>query len=250
MSRRVRAAPEWHDTLRVVWPQGFRTTYRPQRGRPPGVYLALPSLRSPIVLIPERLAGALDRIAPSFLGRKYARLVCRLAKGGALLSGAPLGRVIADRVAGSVVFDALAEAVPDWDSVVIRLGRRRFGRAVVIQVLGRDGTTLGFVKCGDPSRAPGLRREREALLAMAGRPAPGVISPTVLGYRNQPDATAVIQSPVADALVAGDLPAPVDAMAAFEVRDGSSIRCCATPRCWFGSARRWPTCIAVTTRSS
>ncbi|MGH3346430.1 MAG: hypothetical protein ACRDO4_05565, partial [Nocardioides sp.] len=122
--------------LRAVWPDpipiGVSRVPRRRAGRSEE-YLVLPSMSSPVFLIPSgsaRAAGALARSDDGQRAPVLARALMAAHRRGVLRRAPGLARVTVPGVKGLVAI--VRRLVPESDAVVIRLGRRRHGRAVVL----------------------------------------------------------------------------------------------------------------------
>ena len=105
------------------------------------------------------------------------------------------------------------DAVPGVDSIVVRLGRRRHGRAVVLQALDAEGRSIAFAKCAFGGGIAGLRAEYASLHELAEGGIAGVRAPKVLSFVAMDDFAVL----VLEALVPGTAPSealgvPVEAM--------------------------------------
>ncbi len=180
------AAADLLATARVLWPEPAvlevrRGAVRCGCGRHRSL-LVLPSLRRPVLLLPTESRGA----AVALRGHEgwqgwFLRVLARLQE-RLLLRRLPLSRVVVhSRPCG--IEHVLEEVVGPVADVVVRLGRRRFNRAVLLQTLDPDGRTTAFVKLA--SSGPGrtaLEKEYVALAAMSTRNVPGLRAPRPLAY--------------------------------------------------------------------
>lgn len=210
--------------LGCVWPESAVTC---ARRSPSGVngtsYLVLPSLRRPVLLVPADDPAAATALRRVDAGQRAGVALRALAwaQQRRLLRLLPLVRLQVRAPDASAVVGVVRAAVPEAESLVVRLGRRRHGRAVVLQALSRDGRSLAFAKCASGDRVASLRAECQRLVQLGETPAPGVRAPRVLDFRDA-DGTAVL---VLEALVP-DHPgvatsAPVSAMRALAERAGA-----------------------------
>ncbi len=223
MTRASTAADALVARLRPIWPAptSLRVAHWPRVRARGDDFLVLPSVRRPVLLIPAArttAAGAIVRHDDGQRARASLRLLA-WAQAHGLLRWAPVGRV---RVQGdsavrtSGVLAAVHAAVPDADAVVVRLGRPRHGRTVVLQALDRAGTSVAFAKCAWGDRVADLRLEHRNLVDVADAPAPGVRSPGVLDYSEVGDGAAlVLEALVPSAPVDDDPGVPVEAMQAL-----------------------------------
>ena len=144
----------------------------------------VPSLRRPIVLVPAANRDAAVAFRPSRAGRggRKMRALAFLQHTG-LLRLLPLPKVVVERSRVEDLLDVVREVVGDADDLVVRLGRRRFNRAVVLVVLGRSGDIAAYVKVArsDDGQAA-LELEYRNLLTMLDRPVTGLRPPRPLGY--------------------------------------------------------------------
>lgn len=215
--------PELVARLRQVWPEPV--SLRPGRylGTRRGTsYLVLPSRRRPVLVLPAEeasAASALRRVdeGPQAVVRQR---ILGWAQERRLLRLLPVSRVVVEDPEDSPVIETLRAAVPDAASVVVRLGRPRHGRAVVVQALAADGRSLAFAKCAHGPRIDDLRRERALLAAVGPAPAPGLRAPRVLAFDETPDRAVLVLEALGPARTPSSRGVPVSAMQAFATRDG------------------------------
>ena len=144
----------------------------------------VPSLRRPIVLVPAANRDAAVAFRPSRAGSggRKMRALAFLQHTG-LLRLLPLPKVVVERSRVEDLLGVVREVVGDADDLVVRLGRRRFNRAVVLVVLGRSGDIGAFVKVARSAEGQAaLELEYRNLLAMVERPVTGLRPPQPLGY--------------------------------------------------------------------
>ena len=143
----------------------------------------LPTMSHPVFLVPTASPSAASALTRSDNGQR-SRVVTRALQGAhrrGILRWVPgIARVAVPDTEGLVA--TVRRLVPEADAVVIRLGRRRHGRAVVLQALDTDGRPLAFAKCARGAGVDRLRTERDRLHELADRPVPGITTPPVLGW--------------------------------------------------------------------
>jgi hypothetical protein len=193
-----------------------------QKGGRSEEYLVLPAMSRPVLLVPSGQAAAATALARSDDGQRAPTLsrALEVAHRRGLLRRLPgVTRVSVPDATGLV--SIVRRLVPEADSVVVRLGRRRHGRAVVLQALDSDGRTLAFAKCRRGASSARLMGERDALHELADRPLPGITPPPVLGWAVEDDAAVLCigaLTPVAAPAATG---VPVAAMHALAARRGA-----------------------------
>lgn len=215
--------------LRFVWPEPMSVSAGRYRAGGAGgaggagtSYLVLPSLRRPVLLVPANDGAAATAIRRVDDGQRawFVLQALAWAQQRRLLRLLPLARLRVGDPDASAVVGAVRAAVPEVRSMVVRLGQRRHGRAVVLQALAHDGRSLAFAKCAGGDRVDRLRREHARLIEVGEAPAPGVRAPRILDFRDA-EGTAVL---VLEALVpvrpAVGTGAPVAAMRALARRAG------------------------------
>lgn len=210
--------------VRSVWPEPMSVSagrYRP--GGAGTSYLVLPSLRRPVLLVPAHEAAAATAIRRVDDGQR-ARFVLQAlawAQQRRLLRLLPLARLrVVDRDASAVV-GAVRAAVPGARSMVVRLGQRRHGRAVVLQALAHDGRSLAFAKCAGGDRVDRLHREHALLIEVGEAPAPGVRAPRVLGFCDAEGTAVLVLEALVPVCPGVGTGAPVAAMRALAGRAGN-----------------------------
>ena len=211
--------------LRAVWPDpipiGVSRVPRRRAGRSEE-YLVLPSMSSPVFLIPSgsaRAAGALARSDDSQRAAVLARALMAAHRRGVLRRAPGLARVRVPGVQGLVAI--VRRLVPESDAVVIRLGRRRHGRAVVLQALDAAGGSLAFAKCARAAGVDRLAAERDRLHELAERPVPGITPPPVLGWVVEDDAAVLCIGALTPSAAPASEGVPLTAMHALATRTGS-----------------------------
>jgi hypothetical protein len=211
--------------LRTVWPDPIPidvTRLPRQKGGRSEEYLVLPAMSRPVLLVPAGQAAAATALARSDDGQRAPTLsrALEVAHRHGLLRRLPgVTRVSVPDATGLV--SIVRRLVPEADTVVVRLGRRRHGRAVVLQALDSDGRTLAFAKCRRGAGSARLAGERDTLHELADRPVPGITPPPVLGWAVEDDAAVLCLGalmPVAPPAAAG---VPVAAMHALAGRRGT-----------------------------
>ncbi len=192
-------------------------------------YLVLPSLRRPVLLLPSRspaASGAIVRFDDGQRGKALVRILA-WAQAKGLLYRLPLARLSVSDRAGCPL-DVVARTLPDADTIVVRLGRPRHGRAVVLNALDAGGRSLAFAKCAWGDRVSDLRREQTSLTTIADHPVPGIRTPKVLGLIEQGDFAALVLEALSPQSAAAEPSGvPIVEMRAFAERHGwqsSSLR--------------------------
>ena len=215
-----------------LWP-GARITVRrvgPSGGRS---WLVLPSLARPILLVPPRASAAAAALQPTGTGRGELpmRALAFLQRHG-LLRLLPLPRLVVSGVPGPDAAEALLEdALGPVDDLVVRLGRRRFNRALVLLPFGDGGRLLGVVKVArgeSPRRV--LREEHDTLVTANQRHVPGLRVPTPMLHTEAGDLGYFAMSPLTSTERSQPRPVPVRQMRALaELGRGPSRPLWATP---------------------
>lgn len=165
-------------------------------------YTVVPTVQRPRFLVP-RAPEAAAALRPTQQGVKGLRMVVL----GHLQRWSVLGRVPGTRLhvlpdaAGAGIEDLLSAVVGDVAQVVVRLGRPRPNRTLVLWAFGSDWTPVGIAKL---SRGDAAKESMEAeYAALARSPAAGIrdlVAPRVLGYLRWNDNDVLVIS----ALVSAD----------------------------------------------
>lgn len=215
------------DRLRTVWPEPIEIVLSrlPRRSEDGGEeYLVLPTMSRPVLLVPAASTSAAGALARADDGQRAPVLTRALQdahRRGILRRVPGIARVAVPDTAGLVA--TVCRLVPEADAVVVRLGRRRHGRAVVLQALDAGGRSIAFAKCSREAGVDRLRTERDRLHELADRPVPGITPPPVLGWAVE-DGAAVL---CIGALTPGGRPSsggpPVAAMHALAARSGPRV---------------------------
>jgi hypothetical protein len=212
------------ERLRTVWPEPIEIALRrvPRRvGAGGEEYLVLPSMSRPVFLVPAASARAAGALARSDDGQR-APVLARALQGaherGVLRRLPGIARVAVPGDEGLVA--AVRRLTPDADAVVVRLGRRRHGRAVVLQALDAAGRSIAFAKCARGSGIDRLRAERDRLHELADRPVPGITPPPVLGWSVEDDAAVLCIGALTPTAPPTDDGVPLPAMHALAGRSG------------------------------
>jgi len=213
--------------LRTVWPDPIPISLSRAPRRHAGEseeYLVLPTRSRPVFLIPADSPGAAGALMRSDDGQRAPVLARALgaAHRRGLLGRAPgVTRVGVPGTEGLVAI--VRRLVPEADAVVVRLGRRRHGRAVVIQPLDTEGRTLAFAKCarGAGAGAGRLAAERDRLHELADRPVQGITPPLVLGWAVEDDAAVLCLGALTPSAPPISNGVPLTAMHALATRTGS-----------------------------
>jgi hypothetical protein len=204
-----------------LWPDHRVRLVRRPGGAPPGArdLLVVPLLRRPRLLLPADSAVSAAALVRNDAGQRRPRawrLLARMQR-RRLLRHLPLPRLRMTPVdsAGSIGHE-LQRVLGTECEVVVRLGRRRANRSVVLRPLSRDGSTLAFVKCAyDPSGVQALHRERDNLEAAARLGRPDLVAPRVLHHGSWRGIEMLAVVPLVghhDGDVGPDAAVPVDAM--------------------------------------
>jgi hypothetical protein len=167
-------------------------------------YLLLPRLATPILLVPAHLPAAADTIraaAPGIRGRALAS-----AYRSGILTALPVARLWVDDLSESPVLDELRLLVPDTADVVVRLGRPRPGRAVVVTCLNAAGEAVAVGKLGVGQAKASITAERDHLILVHRLPLAKVQPPDYLGYSESTDCALLTMS----ALGGDPTPLPTD----------------------------------------
>jgi len=210
--------------LRAVWPEPVPLTMHRAFGGGAGTsYLVLPSLRRPVLLVPADSAAAATAFRRVDDGQRAwaGWRVLAWAQQHRLLRLLPVGRVRVGDPEASGVVAAVRAAVPDTHTMVVRLGRPRHGRAVVLQALAGDGRSLAFAKCAFGSRTADLRSEHAALAAVGSAPAAGVRAPRVLGFDDSDGQVVLVLEALVPTRPSDGAGVPAAAMRALADRIGS-----------------------------
>ncbi len=156
----------------------------PASGAPGTGYAVVPSLRRPRFLVPAR-AGAAAALRPSQgglsgLGMRAAATLQRWS----LLHRLSRGRLnVVDGPAGAGIDDVLTSVLGDVSYLVVRLGRPRPHRTLVLWVFDSHDVAVAIAKVARSALAQEAMETEFAVLARA--PAAGVaglVAPGVLGY--------------------------------------------------------------------
>jgi hypothetical protein len=211
--------------LRAVWPEPIPIVVSRvprRRASRSEEYLVLPTMSSPVFLIPSgsaRAAGALARSDDGQRAAVLARALMAAHRRGVLRRAPGLARVTAPDAQGLVAI--VRRLVPESDAVVIRLGRRRHGRAVVLQALDAAGGSLAFAKCARGAGVDRLVAERDRLHELAERPVPGITPPPVLGWVVEDDAAVLCIGALTPSAAPASEGVPLTAMHALATRNDS-----------------------------
>ncbi len=215
------------DRLRTVWPEPIEIglSRMPRRAKEGGEeYLVLPTMSHPVLLVPATSPRAASALARSDDGQRSPVVTRALqrAHGRGILCRVPgIARVAVPDTEGLVA--TVRRLVPDADAVVIRLGRRRHGRAVVLQALDADGRTLAYAKCARAAGVDRLRVERDRLHELADRPVPGISPPPVLGWVVEDGAAVLCIGALLPGARPGSGGVPLAAMHALAARSGPPV---------------------------
>jgi hypothetical protein len=163
-------------------------------------WLILPSLGKPWLLLPAWSATAADALLRDDHGQRSPQIVHALAvlHRQRMLARIPLPRL---RVSSPGTVDTieteLTRILHKSSDVVVRLGRRRWNRSVVLRPLDAAGRTLAYVKsAASQSGVDALRREREHLRRVATLGPRLVEWPEVLHHGSWRDLDLLALSPL------------------------------------------------------
>lgn len=149
-------------------------------------WLVLPGLRRPWLLLPASggaVSSALER-HDSGQRSRWAYVVAQWLHRHGLLSLLPLNRlrIVSPDADAETVEDPLRTMIGDFRHLVIRLGRSREGRHVVLRPVTDTGQTVAFVKLTDSDRgAAALHIEATNLERLRDLDPAGVCGPVLLG---------------------------------------------------------------------
>lgn len=216
--------------VRPLWPEPVSLRVGRRSAGSGAEYLVLPSLRRPVLLVPSHdgAAGrAIMRVdegqrrgrAAGALAWAHQRRLLRLLPVARLRVGDP-GSTPATTSASSPVLEQVRRVVPEASAIVVRLGRPRHGRGLVLQVLGPRGRTIAFAKCAFDGRVATLARERDTLVDLADSPSPGVRAPRVLGFVRDERSAVLVLEPLAPSRPGHAPGVPVPAMRVLATRAG------------------------------
>ena len=209
-----------------LWPGATLAVRRvgPSSGRS---WLVLPSLSRPILLVPPRSAAAAAALQPTGTGRSQLPMrALALLQRHRLLRLLPLPRLVVTGAPGpDAVEGLLRDALGPVDDLVVRLGRRRFNRALVLLPFGDGGRLLGVVKVARgaaPRRV--LRQEHDTLVKAHERHVPGLRVPAPMLYAERGDLGYFAMSPLTSTELSRPRPVPVRQMRALaELGRGPSL---------------------------
>ncbi len=213
--------------LRTVWPAPISIDVsRLPRQRAGGSeeYLVLPAMSRPVLLVPADQAAAAAALARNDDGQRAPTLSRALEvahRRGVLRRLPGVTRVSVPDATGLV--SIVRRLVPEADSVVVRLGRRRHGRAVVLQALDSDGRSLAFAKCSRGAGSARLAGERDRLHELADRPVHGITAPPVLGWAVEDDAAVLCIGALTPSTAPAADGVPVAAMHGLAARRGTAV---------------------------
>ncbi len=186
-------------------------------------YTVVPSVQRPRFLVP-RAPEAAAALRPTQKGVKGLRMLAL----GSLQRWSVLGRLPGTRLhvlpgpAGAGIEDLLSAVVGDVADVVIRLGRPRPNRTLVLWAFASDWTPVGIAKL---SRGDAAKESMEAeYAALAGSPASGIrdlVAPRVLGYLRWNDNDVLVISALVSADAGPSHVPPVPQMKALAASTGA-----------------------------
>ncbi|HYJ66465.1 MAG TPA: hypothetical protein VEX15_02255 [Nocardioidaceae bacterium] len=159
---------------RRLWPEPARidlTRRTPGAAEGARDWLVLPSVNRPWLLLPAASPSAAGTLLRDDHGQRSPRLLRALASlhRRKLLARLPLSRLrVSDADESDSIEVELHRILGTSSALVVRLGRRRWNRSVVLRPLDAAGDTLAFVKsAASPTGAEALRRERDNLRRVA-----------------------------------------------------------------------------------
>jgi len=208
------------EVARRLWPDPA-TVRLARDARPPGQakrdWLILPSVRRPWLLLPAWSPTAADALRRDDHGQRSPQVVQALAvlHRQRMLARMPLTRLrVSSTESADTVESELTRILHRSSDLVVRLGRRRWNRSVVLRPLDASGQTLAFVKsAASPSGVDALRRERANLHRIAALDPRLVEWPAVLHHGPWRDLELLTLSPlVGDATTKTRAHAPSAAM--------------------------------------
>ncbi len=209
-------------------------------GTPVADYLVVPDARRPRLLVPARSR----RIAAAAV-RRYAEPQSRIAKlkrdavVTALRSGAS-GLLLRDRIRvygpdAETIDGYLRRALGADVALSIHIGPARANRKPVLQLIARDGRTVGFGKMGTgPLTRRLVRAETSALNALAHAVVDDVTIPSVLHSGEWRGHQVLIQS----ALPVWQPRAPLSAERLAGAMRAVAL-CCGTSKGWLSTSPYW-----------
>lgn len=208
------------EAVESLWPGAQFTTRRAGVAGGERSWLVLPSLSQPIVLVPPSCRAASVALQPRGTGRGEVvmRGLAWLQRSG-LLRFLPVPRLVVEQEPAPGVRTAeavLAEVLGPVAAVVVRLGRRRFNRALVLMPFDRDGRLLAVVKVarGEAAREV-LRREHETLGRVSRMELDGLTVPRPLGHLETDTVSYLVMTPLTSAEANRPEPVPVTQMKAL-----------------------------------
>ena len=143
-----------------------------------------------------------------------------------LLRLMPIPRLVIEQAPAPDVRTAeavLAEVVGPIDDLVVRLGRRRYNRALVLMPFDRHGRLVAVAKVarGEAARAV-LRREHEILVRVSEMGIDGLTVPGPLAHVETPELSYLVMTPLTSRQSNGPMPVPVAQMQALARRGQQS----------------------------
>ena len=216
------------EAVAPLWPGARLSVRRLNASRSRRSWLVVPSLASPILLVPPSCRPAGVALQPTGTGRgeRTMRGLAFLQSSG-LLRLLPLPRLVLEGEVGAGAAEAvLTDALGPVADLVVRLGRRRFNRALVLLPFGPDGDLLGVVKVvrGDRGAFRALRQEHDSLVRANERRVPGLRVPAPLAYVETDTLSFFAMSPLTSREVSRPRPVPVRQMLALaDLGSGPSL---------------------------
>jgi hypothetical protein len=211
--------------LAALWPHPAEVrAVRVPRG-PGSDYLAVPSTRSPRLLVPTDVPGA-DRMLARHGGgwrHRLARIALRAAHRSGLVSWVPMPRlrVTADP---SGIEQHVAAVLGRPVRVGVLLGPPRANLKPVLQVFDHDGTVLAFAKVATSSLTRSLlENEAAALRLLGGQSMQQVVSPALLDLGAWRDVLVLVQQALPSAQ-SGRQPTTLPTAALAEIATVAGLR--------------------------
>ena len=206
------------EAVAPLWPGATLSVRRVGPARGDRSWLVLPSLSQPILLVPPSLRAAFVALQPTGTGRgELPMRVLALLQRSGLLRLLPLPRLVMTDDRDAAAAEALlAAALGPVDDLVVRLGRRRFNRALVLLPFGPRGQLLAVVKVarGEAARRV-LETEHESLVRANEHSVPGLRIPAPLAYLETETLSYLAMSPLTSREVSRPRPVPVQQMLAL-----------------------------------
>jgi len=215
-----------------LWPGGRWSVRRSGPVSAARSWLVMPSLAAPVLLVPPRCPSAALSIRPQGTGNGEVKiqLLGYLQRLG-LLRLLPLPRlVLEDTGASPAALLVLERALGPVHDLVVRLGRRRYNRALVLLPFGPQGEPLAFVKVARGATARRvLEREHESLAFVNARAVPGLRVPAPIAHVEDGGLGFLMMTTLISDTYSRPRPVPVEQMRALSgvgrhARPGAALR--------------------------